>query len=130
MMIDVVGAQHQPRELLQQVVLLVGSAGGADDADGGAAGRVARFAQMAGGGIEGFVPGGGLQMAVLADERLAETVIVLDEVESVAAFDAEEVAVDAALVAVVAANDLKALGRAAHAERSLAAVATMGADGA
>ena len=48
------------------------------------------------------------------------------EIESVAALDAEELAVDAGAVAIVAADDLVV----AHAERGLAAVRAMRADGA
>ena len=54
---------------------------------------------------------------------------MVGKVESVAALDAEEVAVDAALVAIVAANDLHAVIGAAHAEGGLASVAAVRADG-
>ena len=43
--VDVVRAQHRARELLQQVVLFVGEAVAADDADGLAAARVAQLAR-------------------------------------------------------------------------------------
>ena len=56
-------------------------------------------------------------------------VVVVGEVEGVAALVAEEVAVDAGLVAVVAADDLAAVGGGAHAEGGLAAVAAVRADG-
>ena len=49
-----------------------------------------------------------------------------DEIESVAALDAQELAVDAAAVAIVAANDLVV----AHAQRGAAAIGAMRADGA
>src|SRR5271165_2773763 len=52
------------------------------------------------------------------------------EVERVAALDAEELAVDAALVAVIAAHDLHARVGPPHAQRGLAAIAAMRADGA
>src|ERR1019366_4706629 len=62
--------------------------------------------------------------------RRAEALAVVGEVESIAALDAEEIAVDAALVAIVAAHDFHAGIGAAHAESGLAAVAAMSADGA
>ncbi len=43
--VDVVGAEHRARELLQQVGLFVGEAVAADDADGLAAAGVAELAQ-------------------------------------------------------------------------------------
>ena len=55
---------------------------------------------------------------------------IVGEVEGVASLDAQEVAVDAALVAIVAAHNLHAGIGAAHAQRGLAAVAAMRADGA
>ena len=41
-----------------------------------------------------------------ANERLSDAVIVMCEIERVAALDAKEIAVDAALITIVAANDL------------------------
>ncbi len=58
-----------------------------------------------------------------------DAAFVVGEVEGVAAFVAEEVAVDAGLVAVVAAHDFAAVGGAAYAEGGLAAVSAVGADG-
>ena len=55
---------------------------------------------------------------------------MLGEVEGVASLDAQEIAVDAALVAIVAAHNLHAGFGAAYAQRRLAAVAAMRADGA
>ncbi len=76
------------------------------------------------------LPGDGLELAVgLAEERLGDAVFVVGEVEGVTALVAEEVAVDAGLVAVVAADDLAAVGGAANAEGGLAAVAAVRADG-
>ena len=58
-----------------------------------------------------------------------EAVRTFDEVEAEAALGAEKIAVDAALVAIVGANDLRAVVGLAHAERDLAAVGAMRADG-
>src|SRR5271154_3322613 len=52
---------------------------------------------------------------------------MVGEIESVAAFHAQEIAVDAALVAVVAAHNFHAGIGAAHAQSRLAAVSTVGA---
>ena len=65
----------------------------------------------------------------LANERCGDAVFVVGEVEGVTALVAEEVAVDAGLVAVVAADDLGAVNDGADAEGGLAAIATVGADG-
>src|SRR5271155_2641879 len=46
-------------------------------------------------------------------------------IEGVASLDAEEVAVDAALIAIVAADDLHAGVSAAHAESGLASISTV-----
>ncbi len=65
----------------------------------------------------------------LAHQRLGQPVGVVGKVEGVASLDAQKVAVDAALVAVVAAQDLRAVIDAAHAQRGLASVRAVGADG-
>ena len=95
-----------------------------------AAAAVANFLELAGGKAERVLPGGGLELACgVADERLGEALGAFDKVETEAALGAEEVAVDAALVAVVGADDFGAVVGLAHAERDLAAVGAMGADG-
>ncbi len=130
LVVDVVGAENGARELLQQVVFFVGGAVGADDADGRTAARVANFFQFAGGDADRVLPRGGFELALrVADERLREAVGALDEVEAETALGAEKVAVDAALVAIVGANDRGAVVGLAHAERNFAAVGAMRADG-
>ena len=95
-----------------------------------AAAGVANFFELAGGEADRVLPGGGFELAcAVADERLREAIGALDEVEAEAALGAEEVAVDAALVAVVGADDLGAVVGLAHAERDFAAVGAVGADG-
>ena len=64
LVVDVVGAEHRARELLQQVVLFVGGAVGADDADGRAALAVANFFQLGCGEAQRVLPGGGFQLAL------------------------------------------------------------------
>src|SRR5579875_3150056 len=80
--------------------------------------------------IDSLFPAHRRQLAIrLAHQRLGQAVFAIRKVEGVAALDAEEVAVDAALVAVIAANDFHARIVAAQAQRGLAAVAAVGADG-
>ena len=59
---------------------------------------------------------------------MRQPVFVIGEIEAVSALDAEEIAVRAALVAIVATNDFHASVGAPHAERRLAAVTAVGAD--
>ena len=130
LVVDVVGAKNRARKLLQQVVFFVGRPVGADDADGRTAAVVANLFEFAGADADRVLPCGGFELALrVADERLREAVGALNEVEAETAFGAEEVAVDAALVAIVGANDLRAVVGLAHAERDFAAVGAMGADG-
>ena len=110
--------------------ILVCGAVGADHADSLAAAGVTDFAQLFAGVVERCLPANLGQLAIgLANEGLGQPFGVVGKVEGVAALDAEEISVDPALVAVVAANDLHAFVGAAHAECGLAAVAAVGADG-
>ncbi len=130
LVVDIVGAKNRPRKLLQQVVLFVRGAVGADDAYRRTAARVANLLQLSSGNANGMLPCGGLELALrISDERLRKPVGALDEVESEAALGAKEIAVDAALVAIVGANDLGAVVGLAHAERDFAAVGAVGANG-
>ena len=127
--VDVVGAQHRAGEFLQQVVFFVGGAIGAENTDGLAALAIADFAQLAAGVRQGLLPTDFRKFTVgLAHERLGQAVGVVGEVERVAALDAQEVAVDAALVAVVAAENLRPAVDAAHPQGGLASVTAVGAD--
>src|SRR5262249_7896503 len=66
------------------------------------------------------------ELAVLAHQWGLQALRVIVEVERVAPLDAEELAVDARPVAIVPADDVVV----AHAERCLAAIRTVRADGA
>src|SRR6185312_8703851 len=122
--IDVIGSQHRARKLLKQVGFFIGKPVAADDAHALAAAGVAKFAEALADVVEGFIPADRLEFPVgLADEWMGDAVVVVGKVEGVAALVAEEVAVDAALVAVVAPDDLTAVGGRAHAEGRLAAIA-------
>jgi hypothetical protein len=128
--VDVVGADDGAGELLEEVIFLVGGAVGADDADAVGTLGVAQLAEACAGEGECLFPGDWLEAAVgLAEQWGREALDAVGEVEAVAAFVAEEVAVHAALVAVVAANDFGAVGDGADTEGGLAAIAAMGADG-
>ena len=73
---------------------------------------------------------GGLEFALsVAHERLVQSFGAFNEIETEAALGAEEVAVDPALVAIVGANNLRAVVGLADAQGDFAAVAAMGADG-
>ena len=129
-MINVVGLKHRAREFLQQVVLFVGSVVRADHTDRRAALRFEYLLESSGRGAQRVFPCGRFQLACfVANERLRKTVGALHEIESEAALGAEKVTVDAAFVAVVGANDLRSVVGLAYAERDLAAVRAMGADG-
>ena len=130
LVVDVVGLEHRARELLQQVILFVGGAVGADDADGRAAARVANLLQFAGGNAKRVLPRGRFELAGrIANQRLRQAVGALDKVETEAALGAEEVVIDAALVAIVGANDFGAVVGGADAEGDFAAVGAVRADG-
>ena len=118
------------RELLQQVIFFVGGAVRAHDPDRLPAMLLARFLKALSDQPKRFFPGGWRQLPILANERLGQAVFTVGEIESVAALDAEEIAVDAALVAIVSPHDLHAALGAAHAESGLASVGAMGASGA
>ncbi len=130
MVVNVVGAQHGARELLQQIIFFVGGAIGADHAERLPAVRVLDLLELFANQVDGFFPGCGLELALAADHGLLEAARVVRKIEGVASLDAQEIAVDAALVAVVAAHDVHAGVGAPHAQRGLAAVAAVSAHGA
>src|SRR5205085_11667379 len=78
----------------------------------------------------GCFPGRRDEMSIAADERFAQAALVVRKIEGVAALDAQEVAVDAALVTIIAAHDLHSGVGAAHADRSLATIGTVRTGGA
>src|SRR5215813_2640921 len=108
MVIDIVGTEHKACELLQQVTLFVGGSRRANHTNGFPAIAIANLAKLAADVLKGLFPRGGDETSISADERLREPVFVIGKIETVAAFNAEEVAVDSALVAIVAADDFHA----------------------
>src|SRR5262245_22377403 len=75
--------------------------------------------------LEGLFPGAWRKASVFPDQRLLQAVFVVDEIEAVTPFDAQEVAVHPALVAIVAANDFHAGIGAANSQSGFAAVAAV-----
>src|SRR5580658_816366 len=129
MMIDVIGLQHRPGKFRKQIIFFVGRAARSDDADCAAAILVANFSKPLADPFKSFFPGRRLELAVAANERLGEPLLIMGKVESVPTFDAEEIAVDSAFVAVVPTHNLRSGIGAAHAERGLASIAAVSADG-
>ena len=111
-------------KLLQIEKFFVREAGVGDDAEVAASGLGGL--ELFGDKAEGLGPGDGFEFAVDADHRRSDAVLVSVEVEAVTAFHAEEFAVDAGAVAIVAANDFVI----ADTKGCLAATRTMSADGA
>src|SRR5579871_5466760 len=130
MVINIVGAQHGAGELLQEVILFVGGAIGADYANGLAAFAVANFSQAFANIINGFFPGSRRKLAIPADEGAAKPVFVVEKVKGVASLDAEEIAVDPVLIAIIAADDIHSRIGTANPQGGLATVTAVRADGA
>src|SRR4029077_16761216 len=128
MMIDVIGLKHGPRKLRKKIVFLVRRAIRPNDADRAPTLLVANFSKPLSDQFKSFFPGRRRQFAVLANQRLGKALFMMRKVESVAVFDAQEIAIDPALVAVVPADDLRASVAAAHAQSGFAAVPAVGAD--
>ena len=107
LVIDVVGAEHSPCKLLQQIVFFVGRPVGADDADGRAALAVANLFELAGCKTQRMLPGGRLKLALcIAHQRSGQPFGTLHKIKTKAPLGAQEVAIHAALVAIVRAHDL------------------------
>src|SRR2546423_1367889 len=107
-MIDVVGLHHYAGKLLKQIIFFVGGAIRTDYTNRLSAIFVANFFEPASHQFKCFFPRRRRQASVLANQRLGDAVFMIGEVESIAALDAEEISVDAALVAVIAANNFRA----------------------
>src|SRR6266550_4600509 len=115
-MIDVVRLQDDSSKLREQVAFFVRRTGRTDYTDTLTAVFIANFCETLSDYAEGLFPGRWCQSAVLADERLGQAFCMVGEVEGVTALDAEEVVIDATLVAIVAAHDLHAGIGTAHAQ--------------
>src|SRR5581483_11037117 len=105
-MINVIGSQRQPGELLQQVALFIAGAVGTDNPDRVLPTTGDCILELCRDQIESLFPSGGVELAIRLNQGLLQAVGMIGEIEGVASLDAEEVAVDAALVAIVAAHNL------------------------
>ena len=129
-MVNAIGGQHGAGKLLQQIILFIGGAVGTDDANCTAAFEIANLLQPFGYMLQRFFPGGGNEGPIPANQRLTQPAGMIEEIKSVAALDAEEVAIDTAFIAIVAAHNVHTGIGAADAESGRASIATMSADGA
>ena len=130
MVIEVVGLQHHTCKFRKQIILFIGCAVRAYYANCLATFFVADFRKMFPDQLESFFPGGWCKTSFLPNQRLLETLCAVGEIECIASLDAQEIAVDAAFIAVIAADDLHASITSAHAQGGFTTVATMCADGA
>ena len=86
--VDVVGADDDPRELLREVVLFVGRAGGAKDADAVGSESPSQVAEPLRDEIERLVPRRHSPRVALPDQRIHHAIGSRGEVEGVAALHA------------------------------------------
>src|SRR5450755_303774 len=101
-MINIVSAQYLASKLLQQVILFVGRAIRSDYADCTSTSSIANLRQSLARIIQRLFPAHRRQLAVcLAYQRLRQAILMVGKVKRVAPLDAEKVAVDSALVAIV-----------------------------
>src|SRR5439155_17199847 len=125
-----IGAQCGAGKLLKYVILFISGAVGTDDANGAAAFEIANLLQPFGYMLQRFLPGGGNEVPIPANQWLTQPAGMIEEIKSVAALDAEEITIDAAFVAVIAAHNIHTRIGAAGAESGRASIATISADGA
>src|SRR5581483_4471024 len=124
MVVNILGSQTLAREFLQEIVFFVGGVVRSNDAE--LASARLHFSEPRGDRLERPGPGNRLEGIARAHHRRLQPLRVRHEIERVAALDAQELAVDAAVIAVIPADDLVV----ANPQRGAAAVAAMRADGA
>ncbi len=129
LMVDVVGPEHRPRKLLQQIILFVGRLIRANDANRRAAARLAHLLQNPRGHAQRVLPGRLNQFAFgVAHQRLGQALLALYKIKAKPPLGAEKVAIDAAFVAIVGAHNLRTVIRLPHAQRHLAAIGAVRAN--
>src|ERR1700675_4234131 len=106
MMIDIIGLKHNPRKFRQQVIFFVGGAIRPNYSDRAAAAGVAYFAKPSADRFESFFPGRRRKLAAFSNQRMCQALLVVREVEGITSLDAKKIAIDAALIAIVAAHNL------------------------
>ena len=83
LVVNVVGLQNRPRELLQQIILFIGGAVGANHADRFTTARVANLLQLLPRETQRLLPRGRLQLALgVAHQRRGQPLRALHKVES------------------------------------------------
>src|SRR5262249_47271122 len=117
----IVGTQRNARKAIEEVIFLVGGVIGADHANRSGAVRVANLFKAARDFFKRVFPAGGLELAAAANEGLANSFGIVSEVVAEAPFAAEELAVDAGMVAIIRAHDFVV----ADAQGGFAAVGAM-----
>ena len=122
-MVDVVGAERDAREAVQQVVFFVGGVIRSDHGDRGRAVQGVSLPDAPRDFFESVFPARRFKRAVAADERLADALGIRGEIEAEASLGAEELAVRAGVIAIVGAQNFVV----ANAERGLAAIRAVGA---
>ena len=91
MMVEVVGAERDAREAVQQVIFFVGGVVRADQADGDSRRASLHLLQAARHFFERVFPARRLELAVAAHQRLANALGIAREIEAEAALDAQEI---------------------------------------
>ena len=104
-MVEIVRAERDAREAVQQIIFFVGGVVRANHADGSGAVRGVRLFQPARDFLKRVFPAGGLELSIAADQRLADALGIRREVVSEAALGAEELAVDARVIAIIGAQN-------------------------
>src|SRR5947209_19274939 len=95
MMVDVICAERAAGEALQEVAFLVARAVRADESDGIRPSGVERLLEPFRRGLRGLFPGNRQQFVAFADQRCAQALGMLREIEAKAPFHAEKILVDA-----------------------------------
>src|SRR5262249_21318082 len=104
MVVNVVRAEGDAREALEEIIFFVRSAVRTDKADGVGAVRVTNGFELRSGGLRCFFPGNRQELIALAYQRLLDTLRMFREIETEAAFHAKKIAIDAGEVAIVGAK--------------------------
>src|SRR5437667_10866008 len=101
MMVNVICAEGAACESLQEVAFLVAGAVRADESDRIRPSRVERLLEPLRRGLRGLFPANWQQFVPFADQRRAQALGMLREIEAKAPFHAQKILVDAGEVAVL-----------------------------
>ena len=117
-MIEIVGAEVQSREAIEKIIFFIGGVIRSNHANRGSSALVAHLLQTPRNFLERIFPARRSEFAVAANQRLANALGMIREIESEAPLAAEKFAVDPGLIAIVGAQNFVV----AHAQRGLAAI--------